>query len=151
MFLSILLDQLSKRWILKFLGAEFASFHIFRYFSLTLVRNTGICFGMLSAVDIRIPIIIASFGIGLMILAYFHRFTGNNRQMAVALGLIMGGIVGNLIDRMVTGAVIDFINFHVWPVFNLADTFIVTGIGLIFLKQIKKKTYTDCHCEECRE
>lgn len=137
--LSIVTDRFSKYCMLNFLREEPSSFSIFRYFSLTLVRNTGICFGMLSAVDITIPIIIASVVIALIILVYFHRFTGNSRQMAVALGLIEGGIVGNLIDRVTTGAVIDFINFHVWPVFNLADVFIVSGIGLIFLKQIRQK------------
>ena len=149
MLLSLLADRLSKWWMLRFLREEPSSFQIFRYFSLTLVRNTGICFGMLSAVDIKVPIVIASFGIALVILIYFHRFTGNSRQTAVALGLIEGGIIGNLIDRMAAGAVIDFINLHVWPVFNIADVFIVTGIGLIFLKQIKNRNPSPQNCLHC--
>lgn len=139
---SILVDRLSKLWMLNFLREEPSSFNIFKYFSLTLVRNTGICFGMLNAVDIKIPIIIASVGIALVILIYFQRFAGNSREMAVALGLIEGGIIGNLTDRIVTGAVIDFINFHVWPVFNLADVFIVSGIGLVFLKQLQNHNHS---------
>ncbi len=135
---SILADQFSKYWMLIFLREEPSSFNIFRYFSFTLVKNNGICFGVLSNASIKIPVIIASIAIAAAIIAYLNRFTGSSRQMAVALGLIEGGIAGNLIDRIRTGAVIDFINFHVWPVFNLADVCIVSGIALIILKQIKK-------------
>jgi signal peptidase II len=136
-FFSILADQFSKYWMCNLLHEEL-SLNIFRYFSLTLVRNTGICFGMFNTVNVTIPIIIASVVIAVIISLYFYKFAGNSRLMAVALGLIEGGIIGNLIDRITIGAVIDFIDFHVWPVFNLADVCIVSGIGLIFLKQIKK-------------
>jgi len=146
--LSVVADRLSKYWMLDFLKED-ASLNVFRFFSLTLVRNTGICFGVLSAVDIKIPIIAASFVIAAAILVYFHRFAGNSRPTAAALGLIEGGITGNLIDRITTGAVIDFINFHVWPVFNLADVFIVSGIGLIFLKQIKNRNPSPQNCLHC--
>jgi len=136
--LAIAVDQFSKYLMLNFL-AQGSSFHIFRYFSLTLVRNTGICFGMLSGVNIRNIIIIASVVIALIIILYLHRCQEKSRQMDIALGLIEGGIAGNLIDRITTGAVIDFINFHIWPVFNLADVFIISGIALIFLKHLRRE------------
>jgi len=137
---SIILDQVSKYWMCRLLREPPFSFNIFRYFSLTLVQNKGICFGMLNTADIRIHVIGASIIIAVIIFIYFCRFAVNSRLMSVALGLTEGGIAGNLIDRVRIGSVIDFINLHVWPVFNLADMCIVSGIGLIFLKQIKNKS-----------
>ena len=136
---AIALDQLSKYLMLRLLSGEFSSLRIFRYFSLTLVRNTGICFGMLSGLNVRIVVIIASFIIGLTIIFYLHRCPVKSAYTGTALGLIEGGIAGNLIDRIATGSVIDFINFHFWPVFNLADVFIVSGIALVLLQHMRGK------------
>ncbi|MBN1444899.1 MAG: signal peptidase II [Candidatus Omnitrophica bacterium] len=136
---AIALDRLSKYLMLRLLSGEFSSLRVFRYFSLTLVKNTGICFGMLSGFNVRIIVIIASFIIGLMIVLYLYRCPEKSMNTKIALGLIEGGIAGNLIDRIATGAVIDFINFHFWPVFNLADVFIVSGIALVFLQHMRRK------------
>jgi signal peptidase II len=137
--LSVLLDQTSKYLVVGFLS-EVRSFSVFRYFSLTLVKNTGICFGILNNLNLRIFIIAASFIIGIAIFISIIRY-GKDKQMLIASGLIEGGIIGNLIDRLRIGAVIDFINFHFWPVFNLADTFIVTGVVILFFHHFKRGPY----------
>jgi len=137
--LSVLLDQTSKYLVVGFLS-EVKSFSVFRYFSLTLVKNTGICFGILNNLNLRIFIIAASFIIGIAIFISIIRY-GKDKQMVIASGLIEGGIIGNLIDRLRIGAVIDFINFHFWPVFNLADTFIVTGVVILFFHHFKRGPY----------
>jgi len=136
---SVLLDQFSKYLVVDFLS-EMKSVSIFRYFSLTLVKNTGICFGILNNLNVRIFIITASFIIGIAIIISIIRY-GKDKQMIIASGLVEGGIIGNLIDRIRIGAVIDFINFHFWPVFNLADAFIVTGVVIIFFHHFKGGKY----------
>ncbi|MDD3725718.1 MAG: signal peptidase II [Candidatus Ratteibacteria bacterium] len=134
--LSVVADQLSKYLMISVLSGP-GSFSVFRYFSLTLVRNTGICFGMFNNLNIRNFIIVASIFIAVGIFLFFKEYS-EDKHITAAFGLIEGGIIGNLIDRIRTGAVIDFINFHIWPVFNLADTFIVVGVVIILLKQYKK-------------
>lgn len=138
-FLSVFVDRLSKHLIMKFLS-DVGSISIFRYFSLTLVRNRGICFGILNNLNLRNFIVIASFIIAAGIFIYLERY-GKDIQIVIASGLIEGGIIGNLIDRISIGAVIDFINFHIWPVFNLADTFIVSGVLIIFINHFKRGKY----------
>ena len=135
-FISLFLDQFTKYLILNFLS-PYSSFHIFKYFSLTLVKNSGVLFGLFSQFDIRIPVIIASVLIGIVIYTVLLKNPSVYKKIQIALGLIEGGIIGNLIDRIKYGYVIDFLNFHFWPVFNLADTFIVSGIFLLFFAHIR--------------
>ncbi|MCM8820384.1 MAG: signal peptidase II [Candidatus Omnitrophica bacterium] len=135
--LSVFVDRLSKHLVMQFLS-DVGSFSIFRYFSLTLVKNRGLCFGILNNLNLRNFIVIASFIIATGIFFYLERY-GKDKQIIIASGLIEGGIVGNLIDRLRIGAVIDFINFHIWPVFNLADTFIVSGVVVILFNHFKKR------------
>ncbi|MCM8760107.1 MAG: signal peptidase II [Candidatus Omnitrophica bacterium] len=138
-FLTLFVDRLSKYIIVKFLS-DIGSFPLSRYFSLTIVRNSGLCFGLLKNLNLRNLIVIASFVIATWIFLYLERYS-KDKPTVIASGLIEGGIIGNLIDRISTGAVIDFINFHIWPVFNLADTFIVSGVVIIFFNHLKKGKY----------
>jgi signal peptidase II len=76
--------------------------------------------------------------IGLLIV-FFRRLEPQARLSALALGVILGGAIGNLIDRLYYGEVIDFLDFHLWggytwPTFNLADSFIVVGVGILMLE-----------------
>ncbi|MCX8082293.1 MAG: signal peptidase II [bacterium] len=137
--LAVFIDQFSKYLVVNFLS-DIGSLHIFKYFSLTLVRNKGICFGILNNLNLRGIIIFASFIIAAGIFFCLERY-GKDRMTVIASGLIEGGIIGNLIDRITMGAVIDFINFHIWPVFNLADTFIVSGVIIILLNNFKRGKY----------
>jgi signal peptidase II len=103
----------------------------------TLVHNTGIAFGLFrdsGAVFIVIPLILT----GLLVYnVYYHRHSENlNRTYIVAFSLILGGAIGNLIDRLFLGYVIDFIDFRVWPVFNIADSAISIGAAFILIKCI---------------
>jgi len=133
------LDQISKFIIINLLEHGAISFDIFRYFSLTLVRNTGICFGMLSRCNLKYFIVGTSLVIATLILIYLLKQKEKTIKLQIAFGMIEGGILGNMTDRIRVNSVIDFINLHIWPVFNLADTFIVTGVCLILLEQIKEK------------
>jgi len=138
-FLSVFIDQFSKYLVAGFLS-ESGSLSIFRYFSLTLIRNKGICFGFLNNLNVKNIIIAASVIIAVGIFLYLEEYV-KDKQIIIALGLIEGGIIGNLIDRIRIGAVIDFINFHIWPVFNFADTLIVVGVSIIFFHYFKRGRY----------
>jgi signal peptidase II len=133
------IDQFSKFLATSFLSGRPASFDIFGYLSLTLVRNTGICFGMLSRWNIKYPVIAASLLIAVFIFIYLYRQKIKTVRIQAALGMIEGGIIGNMADRLRVNGVIDFINLHFWPVFNLADVFIVSGICIILLEHFRGK------------
>ena len=107
------------------------------FFHITLVHNTGIAFGLFKdqgVVFVIIPVI----AITLLIFNIFYY--QNNRDISrtyiVALSMILGGAIGNLIDRIYLGHVIDFIDFRIWPVFNIADSAITIGAVFILIKCI---------------
>ncbi|MFQ5855079.1 MAG: signal peptidase II [Anaerolineae bacterium] len=100
-----------------------------RFVSITHVINPGAAFGLfpdqgsLFAV-IAVVVVVA-------ILAYYRYLPAHNWFVRLSLGLQLGGALGNLADRLQRGHVIDFIDFKIWPVFNLADMAIVTGVGIL--------------------
>ena len=97
--------------------------------SLWHVRNDGIAFGIFTR---RLPIVVGLTGLALIwMLAYFARSGGRHRLTPVAIGLLLGGSVSNLIDRIRNGYVTDFIYLHWFSAFNAADSFIVVGVGLL--------------------
>lgn len=105
-------------------------------FHFTLVYNTGIAFGFFKNqgfVFIIIPVIAV---ILLIFNIYYYRQTNEvlSRGYIVSFSLILGGAIGNLIDRIAYGYVIDFIDFRVWPVFNIADSAITIGAVIIGYK-----------------
>jgi signal peptidase II len=136
--LTLLLDQGNKAWMLYVydIGAK-GTVRIAPFFDLVLVWNQGISYGMLqqrSGLG-RAALILFAFGVSLALAAWLARAT--SRLAAICIGLIIGGAVGNAIDRILYGAVADFFSFHAfgyeWYVFNIADTAIVAGvIGLLY-------------------
>ncbi len=124
------LDWLSKHWITAHLlpGANIPV--IPGFFSLTLVQNAGAAFGLLQNQTLLF-VVIAVVVIAL-ILTYGRQAAKDRPWLGVAFGLQLGGALGNLVDRVLQGTVVDFLDFHVWPfVFNLADASIVIG-GALF-------------------
>jgi signal peptidase II len=97
--------------------------------SLWHVRNNGIAFGIFTR---RLPIVIGLTGLALVwMLAYFARSGARHRLTPVAIGLLLGGSVSNLLDRIRNGYVTDFVYLHWFSAFNAADSFIVVGVGLL--------------------
>ena len=105
------------------------------FFNLTLGFNTGVSFGMFRALFVEQPLLLA--GITAVIAAGFLVWAVRtaNRIETFALGLIAGGAVGNVVDRVRHGGVTDFLDFHVgdwhWPAFNMADVMITIGVVLL--------------------
>ena len=117
------------------------------FFHLTYLRNTGAAFGFLagsrSPLRIIFFILISSMAIGCIFYLLKNLRLGQN-TFAASLSLILGGAIGNLIDRLRMGEVIDFLDFHWyahhWPAFNVADSAITIGVLLLFWQMIRKKS-----------
>jgi signal peptidase II len=135
------LDQLTKRWIVT-------SFHygetvtvIPGFFDLTQVRNPGGAFSLLAGTssDWRLPFFLGAGAVAItLLLVFYRRLPAAAGLSAAALGMILGGALGNLTDRVVYGEVIDWLDFHLgtytWPTFNVADSCIVVGVGILILE-----------------
>ena len=137
--LVVALDQISKFWILKSLQLN-QSIPIWPdYFYFTYIQNRGTAFGFMSDMDsiIRIPFLSPlPWRRRLLFILIKRVILEENVMSRIALGLIWGGALGNLVDRLVYGKVIDFIDvryadFH-WFVFNVADSFITIGLVYLF-------------------
>ena len=99
-------------------------------FSIHHVQNSGIAFGLF-ADSTSAVIALTAVAVGAMLL-FFARTGQRHPLVPIALGLVIGGSIANLLDRVRLGHVTDFLDFAYWPAFNLADTFIVVGVGLLF-------------------
>jgi signal peptidase II len=137
----IALDQLTKRAVLaRFrLGESWAMLD--GWFDLTYVRNSGAAFGLLAHADptFRIPFFVIVPLVALSAIGYvFQRIPDGDLKLSTSLSLVVGGAVGNLIDRLLWGYVVDFLDFH-WnyqyhfPAFNVADAAICVGVAILIL------------------
>lgn len=122
--LIILLDQLTKYLISKYMIVSQSIPLIQNFLYLTYIQNTGAGFGLLKGWNTAL-IFISLIIIGI-ILFYFDRIT-REKTIHIPIALILGGAIGNLIDRIFIGHVIDFIDFSIWPTFNIADSCITIG------------------------
>lgn len=146
----ILLDQLSKQAILSSVVGQGKIVPVMPSFNLVLVWNKGISFGMFTGWEYSAWIFTAiAVAITLFLLRWMVK--SKNLYMVLSLGLVIGGAIGNVIDRLRYGAVVDFLDFYVgryhWPAFNVADSAIVVGVIVIgwieFTTGIKEKKQKD--------
>ena len=130
--LIIISDQITKAFIVEWLKPQGTVSIIGDLLRLTFVTNTGVAFGMLTGVPyvLTVPIVIL---IG-VIVYYLVKTLGQSFLLTLALSLELGGAIGNLIDRIRLGYVVDFVKLPYWPAFNVADSCVVIGaIGLAFV------------------
>jgi signal peptidase II len=121
-------DQLTK-WIVTNQLGYGESLDVFPGLSLHHVQNTGIAFGLFSGAT---PIVIlATSAVVVWMLVFFGRSGGRHPILPAALGLLVGGSLSNLADRIRLGHVVDFIEIPHWPAFNLADSVIVVGVAVL--------------------
>ena len=132
----ILGDQLTKWAITSSLTIEASIDIIPKALSLTYVQNTGAGFGVLQGQN-TLFILVALAAIAVIVFSLRKILEEHHTTWLSAL--ILGGAVGNLIDRLVHGFVVDFINFHIWPAFNIADSALCIGvIGLVWMSFMEK-------------
>jgi signal peptidase II len=142
----LIADQLTKFIVDRTIPLHHSIPVIENWFSLTYIRNTGAAFGFLagSAAAFRLPflIVFSLVAIGFVV-AMLRRLPEQETGLITALAFILGGAIGNLIDRFAYGEVIDFLDFYRsgyhWPAFNVADSFITMGVGITVFYLIKAK------------
>lgn len=136
----LLIDQVTKALASIYLTLNKSLDIITNFFSLTLTNNYGAAFGIFKYSNTLL--IIATLIILIILYKYMHSFKKNMRNK-VAFGFILGGVFGNLIDRIIKGYVIDFLDFKIfnydYPVFNVADIAIVIGVILLGYAIIRKE------------
>jgi signal peptidase II len=123
-------DQLTKSIVTSELGLNEEA-HVIGPFSIHHVQNSGIAFGFFASAT-SLVILLTTVAVVWMIY-FFARSGSRHTVLPVALGLVIGGSVSNLVDRIRLGHVTDFLDFTYWPAFNLADTFIVVGVAILLL------------------
>lgn len=133
--IALVVDFVTKWLILNVVMAPPRTIEIAPFFNLTLSFNTGVSFGMFRELFLDRPLVLA--GINMVIVAglLVWAMRTPKRSETISLGLIAGGAVGNVLDRMRQGAVTDLLDFHVgswhWPAFNMADVMITIGVVLL--------------------
>lgn len=137
--LVLIIDLGSKQWVMNHF-ALYESMPLIPLFNLTYVMNHGAAFSFLADKSgwQRWFLAVMAIGITLVLMVLMYRSSAKQRLSNIAFALIIGGALGNLFDRAVHGAVVDFIDFHInnwhFPTFNLADSFICIGAALVVLE-----------------
>lgn len=137
--IGILLDQITKIFISNWMSPFTSKIIIKDFFSITYVKNTGGAWGILNN-NLSFLIIVSIIAL-LVLNRYIKKESSINKIMLLSYGFLIGGIFGNLIDRIVRGYVVDFFHFYIfnysYPVFNIADILIVVGIILMLIEVIR--------------
>jgi signal peptidase II len=142
--LVVILDQLTKVIVDKTIALNHGVVEVFPFFNLINIRNKGAAFGLFSGMGNIFFYIISFLAVSILIV-YLTKVT--NKVERISLAMILGGAVGNLIDRVFRGSVVDFIDLFVpgcvepwchWPAFNIADTALTVGIAIYLVASIKE-------------
>ncbi|MFL5955151.1 MAG: signal peptidase II [Gaiellaceae bacterium] len=127
---AVVADQVTKHVVTRTLALD-DSVHVIGPLSIHHVQNSGIAFGLFASATAVVTIVTA--GAVIWMLTFFARSGSRHPVLPAALGLLIGGSVSNLVDRIRLHHVTDFIDIKWWPAFNLADTFIVVGVGILLV------------------
>lgn len=141
----IVLDQISKWFMINWLDLH-ETVAVFPFFNLTLAHNYGAAFSFLASAGgwQRWFFVALALAISTALFIWLKRLPSNAKLEAASLALILGGAIGNVIDRLIHGYVIDFLDVYYgsyhWPAFNVADSAICVGAVLLILDSLRSKT-----------
>ena len=125
-------DRFTKWLVLDVWNLSDRNYEVAPFFNIVTVWNTGVSFGMFQSQSSAMPYLLSGLALAIVLALFVWLKRSENMFIAVSLGLIIGGAIGNTFDRLTFGAVFDFLDFHVlgyhWPAFNLADSAIVVGV-----------------------
>jgi len=149
----VILDQLTKFWIRQnlLIGEVYRpELWISNYARIVHWKNTGAAFGMFQSLGGVFTVL--SFIVGAVIVYYFPQISRQDWLIRLAMGMLLAGAIGNLIDRLTQGYVIDFISVGNFPVFNVADSSISVGVAVLFIgmwvQEKRKKPEPDPDAQE---
>jgi signal peptidase II len=136
--LVVVLDQLTKLWVVEALQQRAGRFiEIADFFQIVLVWNRGVSFGMFNNDASLNGVIFSLVAAAIVVALLIWLWRAADALIVLATGLVIGGAVGNVADRLRLGAVVDFLDFHLggwhWPAFNVADAAICVGVGLMVI------------------
>lgn len=128
-FVIVLVDQLSKFYIQETMTPGMSLPVVADLFHITYILNPGAAFGILE--NQRMLFILIAALLLISFVYYYPKLASDRLSLKIGATLLVGGAAGNLIDRIQTGYVVDFIDFRIWPIFNVADMAIVGGVGVV--------------------
>ena len=144
--LCFLLDQATKWWILAAVMQPPRVIEVTSFFNLVLAWNRGVSFSLFYSDHDAMPWILSAVALAIVAYLFFWLRKSDRALPAAALGLVIGGAIGNLVDRLRFGAVIDFLQLHAagfyWPAFNVADSGICVGVAILVLDGLFAKPET---------
>lgn len=142
----IIFDQYTKYMVSVHIPKYYSMSVIDHFFNLTHIRNTGVAFGLFSGLnsEYKTLFFVGVSSLAIIAILSFFRNTPDDRKMGLlGLILIFSGAVGNMIDRILYGEVVDFLDFfykgYHWPAFNVADSCITIGVGLMMIDLFRKR------------
>ena len=140
----VFVDQVSKNLILNILSQNNGIIEVNSFFNLVTAWNTGVSFSMFNNLGGAGVYILSAFALSVVGFLFYWLQKEEKKIVQIALGMVIGGAIGNVIDRLLIGAVFDFLDFHYgtyhWPAFNVADSFICLGAVIIVWEGLFCKT-----------
>lgn len=138
-FFILAADQLCKWWMLEVIDIDARPpIEVTGFFNLVMVWNPGVSFGLFGRHDM--PMVLSAVAVAICLILFLWLKKAETRYVALAIGLVIGGALGNVIDRLRFGAVADFFDVHLygyhWPAFNIADSCIFIGVAVLLLDSI---------------
>lgn len=147
--LTFIADQITKNWVLYGSSVAEQPVELTSFFSLVLVWNRGVSFGLFAHNAELSRWLLTAVGIGLSAMVSIWLWKSMTRFTSIATGMVLGGAIGNILDRLLYGAVVDFLDFHLdawhWPAFNIADSAICVGVCLLIIESFLPKKNTLNH------
>jgi signal peptidase II len=144
--LALVLDQASKTWILESVMQPPQVIEVTPFFNLVLAWNRGVSFGMFNNQSDYGPYLLTGLAVVIIIALAVWLWRATTRLSVLALGMIIGGAIGNVVDRIQYGAVVDFLDVHAfgyhWPAFNVADSAVCVGAAILILESLFTKGET---------
>jgi len=136
----LVLDQVSKWWIVEIVMQPPRTIGLAPFLNLVMTWNRGVSFGLFNNAWAYAPLAFVTLAVAVVALLLVWLRRSEGRLPALAIGMIVGGALGNVIDRLRYGAVADFLDFHLaghhWPAFNVADAAITVGVALMLFDSL---------------
>ncbi|MAI49958.1 MAG: signal peptidase II [Rhodospirillaceae bacterium] len=139
----VVFDQATKFWMVLEIMSPPRIIEVTSFFNLVMVWNRGVSFGLFSSISPWTPVLLGTIAVVISMVLALWMYRARSRWLCVSLALVIAGALGNAIDRVIYGAVADFLDFHAggyhWPAFNVADIAISMGVVMLLFDGLIEK------------